>query len=154
VSGSLGEVVEFVRVITNGQQTPEAKIDLGADDAATAGHFSAVGDDSYPLLGDLVYLGDGTGAGSAEILGYQDPTTLPKATAGEKRIYSRSGPGVVACEVHLKSDGTVVVSNTLGRLELLPDGNVTVTTPLGSYGVATHVHGSPFGPTTAPIPNT
>jgi len=183
----LGELIEFTRATVEGKQTPEAKVDLGGDDAATAGHFSAPGDDSFPLAGDVVFLGDDKGTGNSQILGYQDPDSAPVAGEGEKRIYARSGPGVVACAVWLKKDGVVLIKNAQGSLELKADGGVfvsnaqgsleltaagtckvsnaqgsielaageiTVTTPLGTYGASSHQHVSPFGPTGPPIPNT
>lgn len=169
--GSLGDVVEFTRSVVEGKQTPEAKVDRGGGDAVTAYHFSSPGDDSHPLPTDVAYLAEDAGAGSAQILGYQDPDTPPVAGAGEKRIYARSGPGLAACEVWLKADGTLIASNLAAHLELAPDGSVTVandlgsieldaagnvtwTTPLGSFGAATHTHLSPFGPTGPPIPGT
>jgi hypothetical protein len=152
--GSLGDVVEFTRAVVEGKQTPEVKVDRGGGDAITAYHFAPAGDDSPPLPSDVAYLGDDQGTGNAQALGYQDPDSLPVAGVGEKRIYSRSAPGVVACEVWLKANGTLVLKNLLGSIELDLAGNVTVTTPLGTFGAATHVHPSPFGPTGPPIPGT
>lgn len=137
-----------------GAHAPEAKVDRGGGDSITAYHFSAPGDDSQPLPTDVVYLGDDEGKGNAQILGYQDPKTSPAAALGEKRIYARSGPGVVSAEVWLKADGTLVLKNSLGSIELDPTGNVTAKTPLGSFGAATHTHSTPFGPSGPPLPNT
>ena len=130
--GSLGEVVEFSRSVVDGKQTPEIKLDRGGGDASTAYHFADPGDDSQPLPTDVAYVGDDEGSGSAQALGYQDPDSAPVAGAGEKRIYARSGPGVMACEVWLKADGTVLVSNPLGSLELQADGAVLVSNAQGS----------------------
>jgi hypothetical protein len=169
--GSLGDVKEFTRSVVEGKQTPEVKVDRGGDDAISAYHFAPAGDDSQPLPSDLAYLGEDTGTGNAQALGYQDPDSAPVAGAGEKRIYARSGPGVVACEIWLKADGTVLLknaqgsleltvdgtarlSNALGSLELAAAGGATVTTPLGTFGATTHMHTSPFGPTGPPIPGT
>jgi len=169
--GFLADVKEFTRSVVEGKQTPEVKVDRGGGDATTAYHFVPPGDDSQPLPTDVAYLGEDTGTGNAQALGYQDPDTAPVAGAGEKRIYARSGPGVVACEIWLKADGTVLlknaqgsleltvdgtarVSNALGSLELAAAGGATVTTPLGTFGATTHMHTSPFGPTGPPIPNT
>ena len=130
--GYLGEVVEFTRTVIEGKQTPEAKVDRGGGDAVTAHHFANPGDDSQPLPTDVAYVGDDQGTGNGQILGYQDPDTAPVAGAGEKRLYARSGAGVVACAVWLKADGTVLVSNDQGALELKADGSVTVSNPQGS----------------------
>jgi hypothetical protein len=171
MSGFLGDVVEFTRAVVSGAQAPEVRVDRGGDDAVTGGHFSAPGDDSQPLPGDVAYMGDDDGAGNAQALGYQDPKTAPKAALGEKRIYARSGAGTACCEVWLKADGSVLVRNDAGSLELAPDGaatlandqgsieldaagKVTVITPLGSFGADSHTHTTPFGPSGPPMPGT
>jgi hypothetical protein len=170
--GFLGTVVSFSRTVVDGEQAPEVRVDRDADEIATAHHFSPPGDDAPPLPGDLTYLGDDVGAGAAQAVGYQDPSTPGTAAPGERRLYSRSGPGVVAVELWLKGDGTLVASNPAGAvLELGPDGsarlanaigelaldaagNVTWTTPLGTNGASTHSHTTPFGPSGPPIPGT
>jgi hypothetical protein len=152
--GFLAEVTAFERVVVDGAQAPECALDRDASDTATGGHFSPAGDDAPPLPGDVALCVDVEGTGAAQIAGYQDPSTPPLATGGEKRIYSRMVAGVVAAEVYLKADGSLVVRNALGELAVDAAGNVTWKTPLGTNGAATHAHGSPFGPTSAPIPGT
>ncbi len=152
--GFLATVVEFTRSVVSGAQAPEAKVDRGGGDSITAYHFSSPGDDSQPLPGDVVFVAEDEGAGNGQIVGYQDPKTSPAAGVGEKRIYARSGAGSLAAEVWLRSDGTIILKNTLGSIELDPTGNVTVKTPLGTYGAASHAHSTPFGPSGPPLPNT
>lgn len=169
--GFVATVVEFLRSVVDGAEAPEAKVDRGGDDTVTGYHFASPGDDAQPLAGDAAYLGDDLGSGAAQITGYQDPTTAPKAGAGEKRIYSRSGPGVMAAEVWLKADGSIVIANAAGSVELAADGSsqmvnplgsvaldaaggVTFTTPLGTFTGDLHQHLSPFGPTGPPIAGT
>lgn len=170
--GFLATILEFSRSTVGGKQAPEAKCDRGGGDTLTAGHFSAPGDDSHPLSGDVVYLGNDDGTGTMQVVAYQDPETSPVATAGEKRIFSRSGPGVVAAEVHLKSDGTITVKNALGSVELGPTGAVTIGNsvgsislnalglvtfmtaagPVGAVGATTHTHLIPTGQSGPPTP--
>lgn len=152
--GFLATVAAFARSVVAGAQAPEVKLSRGGSDTLTAGHFAPPGDDAQPLAGDVAYVGEDRGAGAAQIAGYQDPKTPPLAAAGEKRIYSRSGPGTVAAEVWLKANGAVLIVNGSGSIELDPAGNVTVTTPAGTFGAATHTHTTPFGPSGPPIPNT
>lgn len=170
--GFLAKVVSFARASVAGAQTPECIVDRDGGDTVTAHHFTAPGDDAPPLPGDVAYLGDDAGAGAAQIVGYQDPATAGVALPGERRIYSRSAPGVVAVSLWLKADGTITASNPGGAvLELAPDGSarvgnalgsfavdpagaVTWTTPLGTNGAATHTHPTPFGPSGPPIPGT
>jgi hypothetical protein len=169
--GFLATVVSFTRSVFAGAQAPECTVDRDGGETLTALHLGAPGDDAAPLPGDVAYLGSDEGSGAAQIVAYQDPSTPGVAAPGERRIYSRSGPGVVAAELWLKADGTLVAKNASGSLELGPDGSgrlvnplgsialdaaglVTWTTPLGTNGAATHQHGTPFGPTTPPIPGT
>lgn len=153
--GFLGAVIAFERATVDGAQAPEVRVDRDGDEVATGHHFSAPGDDSPPLPGDLAYLGDDAGAGSAQAVGYQDPATPGTAAPGERRLYARSAPGVVAVELWLKGDGTLVASNASGAVvELGPDGSVKWTTPLGTNGAATHQHATPFGPSGPPIVGT
>jgi hypothetical protein len=167
--GFLASVTAFERSSANGEQTPEVTVDH--NDGATALHLSAPGDDAPPLDGDLAFCADDAGAGGAQAVAYQDPALVGVAGRGDKRIFARSGPGVVAVELWLKADGSLVAKNASGELSLAADGaarvgnaagelavdaagNVTWTTAAGTNGAATHTHGSPFGPTTAPIPST
>lgn len=154
MGGFLGAVIAFARETVSGSHVPETRVDRDGTDAATTGHFSAPGDDAPPLPGDLAYLADDFGAGNAQAVGYQDPATVGVAAPGEKRIYARSGPGVVACEIWLKADGAIVIAMPLGSLAIDAAGNVTATTPLGTAGALTHTHTTPFGPSGPPIPNT
>lgn len=169
--GFLGEVSAFERATVDGAQTPEVRLDRGGDEPATVGHYTPPGIDAAPLPGDNAYAGDDVGAGAAQAVGYQDPTTPPVAAGGEVRLYSRSGPGVASAEVWCKADGTLVLRNPLGSVELGPDGSmragnavgelavdaagvVTWKTALGLNGAATHTHPTPFGPSGPPIPGT
>lgn len=125
--GFVATVRAFARTVIAGAQAPEVTVDRDGDETATAHHFGAPGDDAVPLPGDVAYLGDDAGAGAAQSVAYQDPTTAGVAAAGERRIYSRSAPGVMAAEVWCKADGTIVLRNASGaRLELDAAGNVTV----------------------------
>lgn len=150
--GFLATVLSFSRRVVSGAQAPEARVDRGGGNTMTAFHFSAPGDDSHPLPGDVAYLGDDAGRGATQVLGYQDAETAPVAGAGEKRIYARSGPGEVSAEVWLKADGSLLLKNEKGSIELQITGHVKVSTPLGAYDWATHTHQTPFGPSGPPIP--
>lgn len=171
--GFLATVLEFLRSSDQGTPTPEAKCDRGGDDTVTGFHFAPPGVDSAPLPGDVAYLGDDLGTGNAQILGYQDTQNAGVAAGGELRTYARAGDGSIVAEIWIKADGSILVSSVLGgsSVELGPDGaialsnalggveidaagNVVATTPLGTFGAATHTHASPFGPTGPPIPGT
>lgn len=171
--GFLATVLEFLRSSDQGTPTPELKFDRGGEDTGTAFHFAPPGTDAHPLPADVVYLGDDIGAGVAQALGYQDPKNAGVAGAGEHRIYARAADGSLVAELWLKADGSILVrsvlggssaelgadgaialANATGALAIDAAGNVTATTPLGTFGAGTHGHNSPFGPIGPPIPGT
>jgi hypothetical protein len=170
--GFLTTVVAFARRVVDGAEVPECSLDRDGDETVTAGHFGPPGDDSPPLPGDVAYLGDDAGSGAAQVVGYQDPETPPQAAPGDRRLYARSAPGAVAVSLWLKADGTLVVQNVGGGvLEIGADGAVRFgnalsafgvgaggvvfwETAIGTFGGATHVHTTPFGPSGPPIAGT
>lgn len=169
--GFLAVVSEFLRSVTGGAPTPEVKCDLGGDEAVTGYHFGPPGIDAPPLPKDLVYLGEDEGRGNAQALAYQDPKNPGLAAGGEFRVYARASDGTIKGSVWLKGDGSILIAtgsavgelgadgaislgNGSGNLAIDAAGNVTATTPLGTFGSGTHMHASPFGPTAGPIPGT
>lgn len=111
MGGMIARVVAFVRTVVDGAQAPEVRVDDGSGAASTPYHFAPPGDDSQPLAGDVVHVASAVGAGFGSAVGYQDPDTEPKAGAGERRLYARSGPGEVACEIWLKADGSIELTS-------------------------------------------
>jgi hypothetical protein len=171
--GYLANVAEFQRKADQGTPTPEVKCDNGDGDPVTGGHFAPPGTDAPPLPGDVAYLGEDLGKGNAQAVAYQDPKNAGVAAAGEHRTYARAGDGSIVGEIWQKGDGSILVrsvlgassaelcadgaialSNAAGGLTIDAAGNVTATTPLGTFGAGTHGHNSPFGPIGPPIPGT
>lgn len=121
MGGMIARVVAFARSVVDGAQAPEVRVDDGSGAAATPYHFAPAGDDAQPLAGDVAHVAATRGAGLGSVVGYQDPQSTPRAGAGEKRIYARSGPGEVACEVWLRADGSVHVLS--GETAIVVDGD-------------------------------
>lgn len=134
--GFLATVLEFTRSVVDGAQAPEVKVDRGGGDAVTGYHFAPPGDDAQPLKSDVAYLGRTEGKGTAQVLGYQDPANAGLAGPGERRLYARSADGTVVAQLWLKADGTVVLSNDLGSVELAADGTITATNGQASAALA------------------
>jgi len=124
--GRLSRLLSFVRTIKNGVNTTDVKSDPGGGFNITSTHFADPGDDSYPLENDLIMLSDVTGEGRQDVVGYMDPKNSPKALKGDKRIYGRDGNGNFVNEVWLKNDGSILISNGLGSIELDSSGTVTI----------------------------
>lgn len=125
--GLIGTLIDFVRTTVDGNQVSEATLDPGGGDNVTAPHFNPPGLDSRPLPGDEVAAVDSTGSGQVQVTGYNDPKNAGVADAGEARLYSRDGAGVIKAVVFLKKDGTLVLQNDGGGLiELAPSGEATI----------------------------
>lgn len=167
MSGKIGEVIEFERATTNGEQTPQVRVDQGGANACTFGHWGPAGDDSPPLPSDVAVAVEAGGTGEAQAVGYQDPKLEGRADPGERRLVGRKAAGEVVCEVYLRRDGTIVVQNDEAAIELGPagdvrienklcafemsaTGSVTFMTPLGTFSPDKHVHPVPALGTSGP----
>ncbi len=131
--GRIGKLLSFVRAVRNSAQVSDVKLDPGGGPVITAEHFSAPGDDSHPLAGDYVRVGQVPQSGRAAVTGYVDPATEPKAQPGEKRIYARDTDGAEVAEVWLKNDSTVTAVNSNGSVTLSPDGSILGQNSSGSF---------------------
>lgn len=164
--GRIVVIKDFARVVReNGTRVSDVKFNPGGGNIVTGEHFSSPGDDAFPLVTDYAVAIDTQRKGGAAIVGYVDPINTPKALEGDKRIYARDSNGDVIAEVWLKSDGSVVVNNDNGSLELKTDGTIDMNGVIidvsgnmvipGNLSVngkdfITHAHiGSPTAPTGA-----
>jgi hypothetical protein len=168
-------VLDTERVIENEGHGTNVTVDHGTDDNATALHYADAGDDSLPLKDDWAQLVPGGGTGNMSAVGYADVKCEPKAGKGEKRIYSRSGPGVVAMEAWLKADGSlavegdgpVTIKTSGGTFEIAKNGDVTMSGNLKVKGeitamadtpaavkLSSHLHSTAMGPSGPPTPGT
>jgi hypothetical protein len=170
---SIGEVLDFERTEEDEAHVSEVKADPGGGANLTARHFGAPGDDSHPLPGDLVAVQESVESGSAQAVGYLDPNNEPEAGPGERRLYSRDGDGAVAAVIWLKANGTLVIQNGSGQVELAPGGDVTINgvtidtsgnvsapgevtamADAAPVGLSTHQHPTAMGPSGPPTPGT
>lgn len=125
--GLIGRVLSLLRETkANGARVSFAKFAANNEPTLRGQHFGAPGDDAVPLAGDYVYSGRAPRTGEWAALGYLDSVSTPTATPGERRIYSRSGPGEMAAEVWLRADGTIHVRNGSGSIELQSGGDVVI----------------------------
>jgi len=124
---TIAKILSFVRAVTNGAKISNVKIDLGGGENKTAQHFSAPGDDSFPLITDYVLAADVPRNGGKAIVGYVDPINDPVAQEGDKRIYARDpATGVAVVSFWLKNDGSGIMSNAAGSIELQAGGTVVI----------------------------
>jgi hypothetical protein len=137
----IAEVLSFRRVVDENGNAAEVQCDLGGGDIVTAEVFLPPGSDEQPLPGDFAFLVEGPGTGNWVATGFIDPLLAGTAGPGERVLFSRSAPGVIASKIHLKADGTIDIND--GAVVLGIDGTLTVTNDVvgGGKSLKTHVHG-------------
>lgn len=111
----------------------DVEVDPGGGALVTPEHFEGAGSDSHPMPGDYVATTKVPRSGGVVAVGYLDPKAPQIAVAGEKMIYARDANGDLIARIHLKNDGTVLVSNVNGSIELKPDGEIVSTSPLATF---------------------
>jgi hypothetical protein len=122
--GLIAKILSFTRIVADGVRSSDVKVDPGGGANITGQHFADAGDDSHPLPTDYVLLVKNRQTGGYSVVGYADPINDPIAAAGEKRIYGRDALGAVVNEMWLKADGSVIISNANGSIELKTDGEL------------------------------
>jgi len=133
LSGVIGKLFSFVRVIRNEAKLSDVKIDVGGGDILTAEYTHPSGDDSFPLPDDYVSAVRIPRSGRILILGFVESDAQQKALKGDKRIYARNENREEMIELWLKSDGTATLNNANGSFTLSPDGKFVTTNPNGTY---------------------
>lgn len=140
--GRIGEVLSFRRIDDDRGNVAEVTVDIGdPTNPVTAEVYLPPGSDEHPLPGDQAFLIEGPGTGNWVAVGFADTKLAGLAAAGERIIYSRSAPGVIAAKIHLKADGSIDIND--GAAVLGADGILTVPNDVvgGGISLATHTHG-------------
>lgn len=179
--GLIGKLIDFVRGEVDDAKVADVTIDPGGGANLTTHHFACSGDDSRPLPDDFVAAVPSTGSGNAMAVAYLDPKNAGEAAAGEKRIYARDSGGDPVVWFWLKNDGSAIVDNGSGSIELGADGVVTINgatidtdgniatpgdvaadgevtaqaaVPASKVGLSTHLHLTGMGPSDPPTGGT
>ena len=125
--GFIGKLLSFTRITKGSVKLSDVKLDPDGGSNITGEHYADPGDDSYPLSVDYVAAMGVRRNGGSVAVGYADPVNDPKAAEGEKRIYGRDpATGLNVNEVWLKADGSIIIANSLGAIELKADGSVDI----------------------------
>lgn len=145
----------------NGEKYPSIKVDQGGGATVNAVLMTDPNVDSLPLPGDVATIDPTKRNGKPNASGCVDPKADPIAQPGEFRATARTEGGAVVAAVHVKADGSVVVTTEAGDNTFNPDGSVEFSNgaqldPAGDYITATgislntHRHvgnlGAPTGP--------
>ena len=121
----IAKVLSFFRTDRGGVKLSEVKLDPDGGSNITADHFSSPGDDSFPLSTDFAVTVNVQGGEAA--IAYADSINEKESTEGDVRKIGRDpSTGFSVNQVWLKSDGSVVISNNLGAIELKADGSVDI----------------------------
>ncbi len=172
--GLRGIIAEVTRIVRGSVTVSDVRANSGGDVNATGELYQPAGEDAQPLQGDiaLMHRAEGT-SGEYDCVGFVDTRNAPQSNSGEKRMYARNATtGAIVATVWLKNDGTVVVENSSGSMELKPSGEFTINTsgkitsagdyevfnpvgpPPGWVSLVSHTHpvsGAATGPPT-PVP--
>lgn len=170
---AVAEVLSVTRTEVDGVHVTDIKADPGGGDNITAQHFATAGDDSHPLPGDSVVMVPEGGSGTEVAVGYLDPKNEPEAQAGERRLYSRDEDGAIQAVIWLKNDGSILIDNGSGTVELAAGGDVTINgvtidtsgnisapgevtamADAAPVNLSTHQHPTAMGPSGPPTPGT
>lgn len=128
----ISKVLSFSHTEENGDKVSEVTVDPGGGANTSEIQYSPAGDDSQPLPDDFAVSTPVSGTGVYATIGYIDRKNDQKAEAGDKRIYARDSGGVSKVELWLKGDGSAILSNDNGTVELKEDGSAILSNDNGS----------------------
>ncbi len=131
----ISRLKSFVRVLANEANASDVEIDSGGGDIKTAQHFSAPGDDSFPVSTDYVLSSNVPRHGGEASHGYLDPLNAGVALEGGKRIYGRSKDGVTVNQVHLKNTGDILYSNDECSITQKVNGDIELINSAATFTV-------------------
>lgn len=122
----LGPVTEVKRT----DDGIEVRVDEGGDRIGLAHHLAPPGIDAPPIAGvDYAGTAPAPGSGAEQVVGYHDPKNDSVAADGEFRAYGRDPSGKIVNEVWLKGDGSVLIKNDKGTIEVGPDAKTKADIP-------------------------
>ena len=140
--GLIGNVIEFVRTVVEGEPVTDVKIDTGGD-TETGEHYQPSGFDGHPLPDDYAAALPGPGEGRLVVVGYIDPKNQLTAGTGEARMFSRDADGNIVATILVDAAGFVnlgedVAAELMARADRVEDELEKIKTEHN-----THTHGSP-----------
>lgn len=124
----IGIIRGIVRSTRRSANVTRVQADPGAGNNLSADIYGPSGDDSQPLPGDYVAMLRLPGQNRFVSVGVIDPMNTDQSLPGEKRLYSRDGDGVIVASLWLKNDGSVLLTNDNGSLELQSSGDIIANT--------------------------
>jgi hypothetical protein len=132
--GLISKILSYTRIADRfGAKVSDVKHDPGGGANQTGEHFQGANEDSVPLPGDYLVTINVQRTGGEVVVGFIDPKQQQTAEPGEHRQYARDASGVGVVQLHLKKDGSAILSNANGSTELKQTGEVNTQNANGFY---------------------
>ena len=132
--GLISKLLSYTRIgDRNGAKVSDVKHDPGGGANQTGEHFQAANGDSVPLPGDYILTVNVQRTGGQVVVGFIDPKQEQTAGPGENRQYARNASGEQVVQLHLKADGSAILSNDNASSEMKPTGEVNTQNASGFY---------------------
>lgn len=132
--GLIAKVLSYTRIADRfGAKVSDVKHDPGGGANETGEHFQAANQDAVPLPGDYLLTVSVQRTGGEVVVGFIDPKQEQTAEPGEYRAYARDAGGAQVVQLHLKKDGTAILSNAEATVEMKPSGEVNTQNASGFY---------------------
>ena len=131
--GRIGSIESIADVVLdNGDKAIVIEIKLNGGQIVTVPQFANAGINSKPCIDDYVVVTDTIGDTGFAVVGYLDRQNVSVSKDGEIRLVGRGMSGNEMCQVYLKQDGSVTVSNDLSSITMDELGTIESKTGPGS----------------------
>lgn len=122
----MGLIAKILRYTRGNPEADEITADPGGGNIITINPAQPAGDDSQPLPDDFVVAVGVPGLNRMISVNVFDVQSERVSEPGDKRIYARKTDRTTACQIWLKSNGTVLIDNGSGSITLKSDGVVNI----------------------------
>ncbi|MCP4568029.1 MAG: hypothetical protein GY841_10665 [FCB group bacterium] len=129
--GRVGNILGIGQNAAEGDHTTDIKLDIGGGQNITAPQATPAGIDSTPLETDIAVTSSAPGDSGQNVVGYVDKKNASKNDG--VYLYARSAAGVPVADIWIKTDGSVVVTNTTTTIETSAAGNIEISNAVGSF---------------------
>jgi len=120
--GETAIIHNIIRTLRNGVTNTDITVDPGGGANITEEQFQPTGTDSQPLPGDYVIGVSVKSTGRKTAIAFLDPANAPQSGPGEHRTYSRDSSGTPVTEIWLKNDGSIMINNDNGFINITAAG--------------------------------
>lgn len=130
--GKLAKVLSVEKTTRGDTPVTDVKVDTGGGANATCEQYA---DDQQPLPGDFAVVVEIQRTGGKVVVGYLDPKNANKTEPGERRLYSRDSDGNEKCQLWIKNDGSLIISNDNVDFNIGTDGSISGDNGSGNFSL-------------------